>query len=100
MCGSILISLSHCENFDFRCMHFACKLLSSIPEITAFNSHLDVIQHELFLCVVHGAVGAFEHWDFVIDDMLVKMGVEQGLQSEHGVTHGTLIDQPERHKNK
>lgn len=57
-----------------------------------------MIQHELFLCIVHGAVGAFEHWDFVIDDVLIEVCVEQGLQSEHGVTHGTLVDHPERQK--
>lgn len=30
--------------------------------------------------------------------MLVKVCVEQRLQSEHGITHGTLIDHPERQK--
>lgn len=57
-----------------------------------------MVQHELFLCIVHGAVGAFEHWNFMIDDVLVKVRVEQGLQSEHGITHGALIDHPERQK--
>lgn len=57
-----------------------------------------MIQHELFLCVVHGAVRAFEHWNFLIDNMLVKVRVEQGLQCEHGITHRTLIDHPDREK--
>lgn len=29
--------------------------------ITAFCAYFDVVQHELLLCVVHGAVRAFEH---------------------------------------
>lgn len=57
-------------------------------------AHLDVVEHELFLPKVHGTVGAFEHRDFVIDDMLVKVRAEQGLQREHGVAHGTLVDHP------
>lgn len=55
-----------------------------------------MVQHELFLCIVHGAVGAFENWNFMIYDVLVEVRVEQGLQSEHGITHGTLIDHPVR----
>lgn len=57
-----------------------------------------MVQHELFLCVVHGAVWAFEHRNFVIDNMLVEVRVEEGLQSEHCITHGALIDHPERQK--
>lgn len=34
----------------------------------------------------------------MIDDVLIEVCVEQGLQSEHGVTHGTLVDHPERQK--
>ena len=34
----------------------------------------------------------------MIDNVLVKVCVEQGLQSEHGITHGTLVDHPERDK--
>lgn len=30
--------------------------------------------------------------------MLVKVRVEQGLQCEHGITHRTLIDHPDREK--
>lgn len=59
-------------------------------------AHLDVVEQELFLPKVHGTVGAFEHRDFVIDDMLVKVRAEQGLQREHGVAHGTLVDHPAR----
>lgn len=59
-----------------------------------------MIQHELFLRVEHRAIGAFKHRDFVINDMLVKVCVEQGLQSEHGVTHGTFVDHPERERGK
>lgn len=57
-----------------------------------------MIQHELFLCVVRGTVGAFKHWNFVTEDVLVKVRAEQWLQSEHGVTHGTFIYQPEKHE--
>lgn len=31
----------------------------------------------------------------MINNMLVKVCVEQGLQSEHGITHGAFVDQPE-----
>lgn len=58
-----------------------------MPKTNPFNAHLNVIQHELFLRVVHRAVGAFKHRHFVIDDMLVEVCVEHGLQSEHGITH-------------
>lgn len=34
----------------------------------------------------------------MVDDVLVKVCVEQGLQSEDGITHGTLIYHPERQK--
>lgn len=61
--------------------------------------YLDVVQHELLLRIVHRAVGAFEHRNFLIGDVLVKVREEQRLKSEHGVTHGALIDQPERQKN-
>lgn len=30
--------------------------------------------------------------------MLVEVCVEQGLQSKYGITHGALVDQPEREK--
>lgn len=59
-----------------------------------------MVQHELFLCVEHRAIGAFKHRDFVINNVLVKVCVEQGLQSEHGVTHGTFVDHPERKREK
>ena len=36
----------------------------------------------------------------MIDHVLVEVRVEQGLQSEHRVTHGALIDHPERQKNQ
>lgn len=36
----------------------------------------------------------------MIDNMLVKVCVEQGLQSEHGITHGALMDHPKRQKGK
>lgn len=65
-----------------------------------FLAYFDMVQHELFLCVMHGAVRAFEHWNFVIDDMLVKVCIEQGLQSEHSIAHGTFVDHPERKKKK
>lgn len=57
-----------------------------------------MIQHELLLCVEHRAIRAFKHRDFVINNVLVKVCVEQGLQSEHGVTHGTFVDHPERER--
>lgn len=59
-----------------------------------------MVQHELFLCKVQGAVWTFEHWNFMINNVLVEVCAEQGLQSEHGVTHGTLIYHPERQKKK
>lgn len=34
----------------------------------------------------------------MIDNMLVKVCVEQGLQREHSITHGALIDHPGRQK--
>ena len=32
--------------------------------------------------------------------MLVEVRVEQGLQCEHGITHRTLIDHPDRKKSE
>lgn len=55
-----------------------------------------MVHHELFLCVLHEAIGALEYWNLLIDNVLVKVRVEQGLQCEHGITHGTLEDHPER----
>lgn len=57
-----------------------------------------MVQHELFLPKVQGAVRTFEHRDFVIDDVLVEVRAEQGLQREHSVTHGALVDHPENGK--
>lgn len=57
-------------------------------------SHLDVLHHELLLGVVHGAVGALEDGDPVAGQVLVKVGVQEGLLGEHRVTHGALVDQP------
>lgn len=71
-----------------------------VKRLSMGPAHLDMIQHELFLPKVHGAVGAFEHRHFVIDDMLVEVRAEQGLQREHGVTHGTLVDHPAKQKRK
>lgn len=62
------------------------------------SAHLNMIQHELLLHIVRGTVGAFEHRNFVIDDMLVEVRVEQRLLGEHRVTHGTLVDHPERER--
>lgn len=59
-----------------------------------------MVQHELLLPKVHGTVRAFEHRDFVIDDMLVEVRAEQRLQREHGVTHGTLVDHPVRQQTQ
>lgn len=53
-----------------------------------------MVQHQLFLPKVQRTVRAFEHRDFVIDDMLVEVRAEQGLQREHSVTHGALVDHP------
>lgn len=62
------------------------------------SAHLDVVQHQLFLPKVQGTVGTFEHGDFLIDDMLVEVRAEEGLQREHRVAHGALVDHPERGK--
>lgn len=59
-----------------------------------------MIQHELFLCIVQGAIGTFKHWNFMIDYMLVKVCVEEGLKSKHSIAHGTFIDHPERQTEK
>ena len=69
-------------------------------EISILQSYFDMVQHELFLCVVQGAVRAFEHWDFMVGNMLVEVCAEQGLQTEHSVTHGALVDQPEKYTQK
>lgn len=58
-----------------------------------------MVHHQLLLLKVQGTVRAFEHRDFVIDDMLVEMRAEQGLQREHCVTHGALVDHPENGRN-
>lgn len=63
------------------------------------SAHLDMVQHQLFLPKVQGTVRAFEHRDFVIDDMLVEVRAQQGLQREHSVTHGALVDHPGNGKN-
>lgn len=63
-----------------------------------FCDYLDVIQHQLLLCIVHGTVGAFKNGNFKIGNMLIKMQAEQGLQSEHCIAHGAFINQPERQK--
>lgn len=58
-----------------------------------------MVHHQLLLLKVQGTVRAFEHRDFVIDDMLVEVRAEQGLQREHCVTHGALVDHPENGRN-
>lgn len=57
-----------------------------------------MVQHQLFLPKVQGTVRAFEHRDFVIDDMLVKVRAEKGLQREDCVAHEALVDHPENGK--
>lgn len=36
----------------------------------------------------------------MIDYMLVKVCVEEGLKSKHSIAHGTFIDHPERQTEK
>lgn len=51
-----------------------------------------MIQHELLLGKVHGAVGALEHRHPLSGQVLVKVAVEETLLGENCVTHGTLVD--------
>lgn len=71
-----------------------------MQSVTAFYAYFDMVQHQLFLCIVHGAVRAFEHGNFMTDNMLVEVGAEQGLQSEYSITHGTFVDRPKKKKRQ
>lgn len=46
-----------------------------------------MIQHELLLGVVHRTVRALKDRHFLIRYVLVEVCIEQGLLSEHSVTH-------------
>lgn len=65
-----------------------------------FRHHLDVIQHELLLRIVHGAVRTFEDRHFLTGKVLVKVCVEQNLLGEDCITHGAFVDQPTKKVEK
>lgn len=62
-----------------------------MTKTNVLRAYFDVVHHQLLLWIVHGAVGALKHGNLLTDNMLVKVCVEQGLQSEYGVTHGALV---------
>lgn len=59
-----------------------------------------MIQHELLLGVVHGAVWTFKYRHFLTGKVLVEVCVEQNLLCEHGVAHGALVDQPTKNNTR
>lgn len=67
------------------------KTVHCMTKTNVLRAYFDVVHHQLLLWIVHGAVGALEHGNLLTDNMLVKVCVEQRLQSEYGVTHGALV---------
>lgn len=59
-----------------------------------------MIQHELLLGVVHGAIRTFEDRHFLTRKVLVEVCVEQNLLGENCVAHGAFVDQPATNKKQ
>lgn len=55
------------------------------------RTHLDMVHHELLLCVQERTVWTLENRHLLVFDVLVKVAIQQGLQGKYSVTHGTLI---------
>lgn len=55
------------------------------------RTHLDVVHHELLLCIQERTVWTLENRHLLVFDVLVKVAIQQSLQGKYRVAHGTLI---------
>ena len=61
--------------------------------ITA-ETNLDMFHHGPLLSIQFGAIRTFEHMNFLLGQVSVKMHIQQWFLGKDCVTHHTLVDHP------